>query len=948
MNFESKTNKKPAPETNNPRRRVTDREPPSKERRDIFRDEVTKYKALIETIDTGYLILDEKGRVVDANPEYVHISGHHTLTEILGRSVVEWTAAYDKKRNSREVARCLKEGFVRNLEIDYVDREGRITPIEIQATVIKTGNSLQIVSLCRDITQRKKQEEALRLSEEVLSKAFQTSLEGITISTLAEGRYLDVNNAFLRITGHSREELIGRTSFDIKLWDDFNDRNKALAIIRKKRTLKNFAVKFKKKSGIKIDVLWSAELIEIKGQKCILSFCQDITRRKEAEEALRESEARYRTALEKSNDGICLSQKDILYEVNLKFLDIFGYDDPSEVVGKSIAQFIDTVDRPKVLAYALNRSRNKTLPTRYEFKGLRKNGEPIDIEISVTTITSNKEIFTLSVLRDITERKRAEATLKESEEKFRQLAETIREVFWLGSPDWNRIDYISPAYQVVWGLPAEKLYRHPRAWQDAIVNEDRSKVLGVIPTRLAPDATVIFPDYRIQRPDGSIRWISARAFPIVDGHGQVIRVAGIAEDITDRVQIEDDLKESRKHFQSLMDSATDFAVYRLVHDRDNPLKLRVVFYSPVITEIMGISDPMNFESWFETMHPDDVGRVITANQKAFETGRFNESYRFFHPIKKEWRWIQAISTGVLDEEKQTRYVNGILMDITDKKRAEEALQEAYETLEAKVRKRTSQLQIANERLKKEVRERKHIETDLRKSKDQLQLLSKRLINAQENERRRIANELHDELGQSLVGLKFQLSGFGKKLNQDQKELQFELKQASESIDAMTENVRRLSRDLRPSVLEHLGLIEALQWLFRDFAKKYEITVLKDVIIQNYPFTKEQELIVFRIFQEALTNIGKHSKATRVNITLAEKDKAAFFSIKDNGKGFNPKIAKERSPKKSGLGLTAMAERAQMAGGDLQIKSEPGKGTTLTFSIPFGKKHKPPSLKKQSK
>ncbi len=126
------------------------------------RESEGKYRTLVETTDTGYLILDSQGKVTDANQEYVRLSGQISLEEILGRSVVEWTAEHDRERNAAEEIKCLQQGYVRGLEIDYVDKEGRITPIEINATVITTGQSFQIVSLCRDITACKQAEKALR------------------------------------------------------------------------------------------------------------------------------------------------------------------------------------------------------------------------------------------------------------------------------------------------------------------------------------------------------------------------------------------------------------------------------------------------------------------------------------------------------------------------------------------------------------------------------------------------------------------------------------------------------------------------------------------------------------------------------------------------------------------------------------------------------------------
>ena len=130
-----------------------------------------KYRALIETTATGYLIVDREGRVLDANPEYVRLTGHDELRDILGRSVIEWTASHEQERNARAVAQCAKEGFVRNLVIDYVDRKGRVTPVEINATVITDGGALRIVSLCRDVTERKRGELELLASRQAAENA---------------------------------------------------------------------------------------------------------------------------------------------------------------------------------------------------------------------------------------------------------------------------------------------------------------------------------------------------------------------------------------------------------------------------------------------------------------------------------------------------------------------------------------------------------------------------------------------------------------------------------------------------------------------------------------------------------------------------------------------------------------------------------------------------------
>jgi PAS domain S-box-containing protein/putative nucleotidyltransferase with HDIG domain len=174
-----------------------------------------KFKTLIETTDTGFLILDAQGRVIDANKEFIRITGYDTLEEILGRSVSEWTAPHDRERNATEVKKCIEQGYIRNLEIDYVNRVGQITPIEINASVIGSGDSAKIFSLCRDITERKRAEETLHNERLLLRTLIDNIPDSIYSKDLACRKTL-ANLTELRYIGAKSEaEALGKDDFEV-------------------------------------------------------------------------------------------------------------------------------------------------------------------------------------------------------------------------------------------------------------------------------------------------------------------------------------------------------------------------------------------------------------------------------------------------------------------------------------------------------------------------------------------------------------------------------------------------------------------------------------------------------------------------------------------------------------------------------------------------------------
>ena len=236
-------------------------------------------------------------------------------------------------------------------------------------------------------------------------------------------------------------------------------------------------------------------------------------------------------------------------------------------------------------------------------------------------------------------------------------------------------------------------------------------------------------------------------------------------------------------------------------------------------------------------------------------------------------------------------------------------------------------------------EQRRAEAALKESEQELRRLASQLLSIQEKERRRVARELHDELGQALTVLKINLVAIEDQLAQDQQHLKANCEHMLSYIDTVIENVRRLSWDLSPSSLEDLGLSAALGYLVDETCRNHHVesAVVMDQI--DHLFAPEIQINIYRIFQESLTNVVKHARASLVSVNVAREDGKVSFMIRDNGRGFNVKQAMSGKVAKRSLGLTAMNERARMARGSLQISSRKGRGTTIEFTIPTAKRGK---------
>jgi PAS domain S-box-containing protein len=256
-----------------------------------------------------------------------------------------------------------------------------------------------------------------------------------------------------------------------------------------------------------------------------------------------------------------------------------------------------------------------------------------------------------------------------------------------------------------------------------------------------------------------------------------------------------------------------------------------------------------------------------------------------------------------------------------RRRAEEALQEAHAELEIRVKERTAELVRANEQLKK--------------SEDDLRILSSQLLTAQENERARIARELHDGIGQSLSAIKFKvedtLGHMGKNLTESSVN---SLNSLIPVIQSTVEEVRRITMDLRPATLDDLGILATIAWFCREFQETYaNVKIQKEIGIAETDIPESLKTVIYRVLQEALNNVAKHSGAGSVTIFLTKRDDTIELTIEDNGRGFDLKEALDIDGSERGFGLGSMKERIELSGGSFSLESVRREGTTIRASWP---------------
>jgi signal transduction histidine kinase len=237
-------------------------------------------------------------------------------------------------------------------------------------------------------------------------------------------------------------------------------------------------------------------------------------------------------------------------------------------------------------------------------------------------------------------------------------------------------------------------------------------------------------------------------------------------------------------------------------------------------------------------------------------------------------------------------------------------------------------------LEHEIAEHRQTEIALRKSQVQLRELSRKILEAQENERKMVAQEIHDSIGGSLAAIKFALEEKLESVDQKPPPGVISLEKIISYVDTTIKETRRISAHLRPSLLDDIGLLATISWFCREFGKLHpEMQIDQQLNVAENKVPEILKVVVYRVLQEALNNVGKHSEATRVRLQLHKEDNLLKLTVTDNGRGFDPAEKLPDATVASGLGLSGMRDRAELCDGKFEIISEKEKGTTLRISLP---------------
>ncbi len=781
-------------------------------------------------------------------------------------------------------------------------------------------------------------ERALRESEERFRSTFEQAAVGM-VHASPSGQLLRVNQKLCDILGYTRDEFLKLRLRDLTHPEDLAT---TLDCVQKLRSgeLNSLSLvkRYTRKDGA---VIWAtATLNMIRDPKgvpdYIASVINDITEQKRAEAALSASVAETMMRLEFAQFD--LRQKDELLRVALAASDTATFrwdadsgallelgDDVKGLFGFAPGEVIANSEQ------LLSRVHPEDLPLIHAAAERCRVGGGLEIENRIVmpdgsvrwlfargklVLDSHGHPIVVGAATDITKRKEAEAAARRSDAN-RQFALAAARV-----AEWE-LDIATR--HVKRSLLHDQIFGHdsllPHWTVDSFLQhvhpDDRESVHSII-QRSAADGLDLEYECRIIRPDQSERWVWAHGARIPDEPGKPAKMIGITMDITDRKKTEEALRKSVFRFQRFVESNVIGIVIADAH--------RIIEANDVFLDIVGYAREELAEvnlNWMDITPPEHLlrdGRALKELESLGACSPFEKDV-----IRRDRTRVPILIGASVLNSTPLEWMCFVL-DLSELKQVERELREARDELEHRVEIRTSELVKTLSSLQAEVKVRKEAELKMRE-------LSAHLLRLQDDERRRIARDLHDTTGQTLSALRMSSDGLKRAadLNPGARKL-------CEDIDALAEEalneIRTMSHLLHPPLLDEIGFASAARWFVDGLAKRSRIEIAAEIQFSDR-LPGPLELTLFRILQESLTNIHRHSGSSTASIRCEKVNGNVILTIQDAGKGIAPDVLDrfQRDGVGTGVGLAGMQERVRELGGKLQIESGQT-GTQVTVSIPI--------------
>lgn len=686
---------------------------------------------------------------------------------------------------------------------------------------------------------------------------------------------------------------------------------------------------------------------DLSGQiRQVIVMHRDITERKLSEDAFQQVRAELEIHLAKRNTELAQAnqilkqqleelkhadeQREILQQILETIPIMISYsDDQAEVLftnreweqtlGWSLAElqnegrklflqtsFPDPNYRKQVLR------RQAQIPYQWQdIEMILKDGRKLDTAWITVPFANGKSIH---IGQDVTARKRDIRALKESEERFRLLAEQAHDiVYHYQIYPTPKIDYISPAVTDITGFTPEDYYNDPTILIRRTVEEDRPLLKAIIkyPSMLSQPIVL-----RCYRKDKKVIWLEQHTRLIYDKDGRLVALEGIARNVTERQIAEAALAAEKEMLAVTLRSIGDGVIA-------TDIKGHIILINHTAETLLGVTEEevvqLRLDKVLHIVSEKTHKRCRNLINQVLKTGKRIERANNAVLIQRhgQQRIISESAAPIRDRYNNIIGAVVVLRDITEKLKMEEKL----------LREQAARA-IA-----------KLAEEQLEKSNSQLQALSAHFLKMQEEERLRLARELHDEFGQALTSIKLALELAVASLSTTEiNRLQKLLLDLCNYIEHTAKDVQRVARDLRPSVLDDFGLAAALESYVDAYSKRTNIKINLSIDQPLSPITKEAETALYRIVQEALTNVAKHARAKNIFIDLIEQHASIVLTVSDDGQGCQLDWQAYTS-QPPGFGLLGMAERARMVGAKLSMRSKPGGGFYLQVILPLDRKNR---------